>query len=216
MKGRSIGNAGRDRSSLYNAFPAGASEIPLARAVMLDEMSASFSVIAHASPSWPGLTRRDRAPSPSWPGPPRQAEPSPVGPSPSWPGSTRPSTRTRRRRYGAALRASSSIACGRVDARLEGGHDGWGAVERKALSRGRHGPPRHGRALPVMAGLDPAIHANATAKVRCGPLRPPSGTIRGRVDARLKGGHDGWIRACRRPPPLPRLASGEGQGGGRT
>ena len=82
--------------------------------------------------------------------------------SPSWPGLTRPSTRTRRRRYGAALRASSSIACGRVDARLEGGHDGGGrgreegAVERKARTSRQAepspswpSPPRQAEPSPV-------------------------------------------------------------------
>ena len=71
---------------------------------------------------------------------------------------------------------------------------------------GRHGVggtprSRNGMDLSVMAGLDPAIHANAAIEGEHGPLRASSGTTRVRVDARLEGGHDGWVRARRRPHP---------------
>ena len=76
------------------------------------------------------------------------------------------------------LRALSLTVVGRVDARLEGGHDGWGQLAESPhpppLTPPRHcvgeGDPANGMNLSVMAGLDPAIHADTTVKQNT-PLR---------------------------------------------
>ena len=47
-----------------------------------------------------------------------------------------------------------------------------------------------------MAGLDPAIHANVAIEGKHDQLRASPGASSARVDARHKGGHDGWVRAC--------------------
>ena len=64
-----------------------------------------------------------------------------------------------------------------------------------ATAGGQGEARRNGMNLSVMAGLDPAIHANTTTK-ESRPAPRLSGTACVRVDARLEGGHDGWGQAC--------------------
>ena len=108
--------------------------------------------------------------------------------------------------------ASSGTIRVRVDARHKGGHDGWVGARRPSPSWPGHdgwvGAAARSvmavlAALSVMAGLDPATHANAAIEEEHGPFRTSSGTTRVRVDARLEGGHDGWVRARRPSPSWP-------------